>query len=134
MSIELPDLTSLSPATMLGVLTLLVVLAGRLRRLGRHMSRMLPGRRYRDPQRFFSSAQRHELARRAGGRCEHKPLLWHRCDRTGRHADHVIPWSKGGPTTLDNGQWLCARHNLRKSDTMPSPLYRWRLTRRREHY
>ena len=31
-------------------------------------------------------------------------------------ADHVIPWSKGGPTTIENGQMLCKRHNLEKSD------------------
>lgn len=32
------------------------------------------------------------------------------------HADHKIPWSKGGHTTLDNGQMLCREHNLEKSD------------------
>ena len=31
-------------------------------------------------------------------------------------ADHIIPWSKGGKTTLDNCQLLCARHNLIKND------------------
>lgn len=31
-------------------------------------------------------------------------------------ADHIIPWSKGGPTTIENGQMLCKRHNLEKSD------------------
>ena len=33
------------------------------------------------------------------------------------HADHKIPWSKGGHTTLDNGQMLCREHNLEKSNT-----------------
>jgi hypothetical protein len=32
------------------------------------------------------------------------------------HADHKTPWSKGGHTTLDNGQMLCRDHNLTKSD------------------
>ena len=32
------------------------------------------------------------------------------------HADHKIPWCKGGHTTLDNGQMLCREHNLEKSD------------------
>lgn len=32
------------------------------------------------------------------------------------HADHITLWSKGGHTTLDNGQMLCREHNLRKSD------------------
>lgn len=30
------------------------------------------------------------------------------------HADHKIPWSKGGHTTLENGQMLCREHNLAK--------------------
>jgi HNH endonuclease len=30
--------------------------------------------------------------------------------------DHIIPWSKGGASTLDNVQLLCRRCNLAKSD------------------
>ena len=32
------------------------------------------------------------------------------------HIDHVIPWSKGGTTTLDNLQTLCSACNVGKSD------------------
>lgn len=32
------------------------------------------------------------------------------------HADHKIPWSKGGHTTLENGQMLCREHNLAKGN------------------
>lgn len=31
------------------------------------------------------------------------------------HADHITPWSKGGKTTADNCQMLCADDNRRKS-------------------
>jgi len=32
------------------------------------------------------------------------------------HIDHILPWSKGGETTLENLQTLCSRCNLGKSD------------------
>ncbi|MCD8366542.1 MAG: HNH endonuclease [Clostridiales bacterium] len=45
------------------------------------------------------------------------------CPRCGKHfeieemqADHIIPWSKGGKTTADNCQMLCADCNRRKSN------------------
>lgn len=34
------------------------------------------------------------------------------------HIDHVIPWSKGGETTLENLQTLCSKCNLGKSDSL----------------
>ena len=36
------------------------------------------------------------------------------------HVDHVRPWSRGGATTLDNLQTLCAACNLGKSDVVLS--------------
>ncbi|MBI4055567.1 MAG: HNH endonuclease [Elusimicrobia bacterium] len=32
------------------------------------------------------------------------------------HADHVVPWSKGGETILDNLRTLCLKCNIGKSD------------------
>ena len=36
--------------------------------------------------------------------------------------DHVIPWSKGGETVVDNLQTLCSRCNLGKSDILSDIL------------
>lgn len=91
-------------------------------------------RRWRDPIRLFSWPQKQQLIRQANGRCEHKPPLWLRCPAPGTEADHIHPWSRGGATELWNGQLLCRRHNRRKSNHVPSPLYRWRLARRRKKY
>ena len=33
------------------------------------------------------------------------------------HIDHIVPWSKGGGTTLENLQTLCSKCNIGKSDT-----------------
>lgn len=32
------------------------------------------------------------------------------------HVDHIVPWSKGGETTLENLQTLCSKCNLGKSN------------------
>jgi len=32
------------------------------------------------------------------------------------HFDHIIPWSKGGETLLENLQILCSKHNLAKGN------------------
>ncbi len=37
-------------------------------------------------------------------------------------ADHKIPKDKGGPPTLDNGQTLCAEHNLLKKNYSQTAL------------
>lgn len=34
------------------------------------------------------------------------------------HVDHIIPWSKGGETILENLQTLCSRCNIGKSDSL----------------
>ena len=60
--------------------------------------------------RSFTGAERTALYVAADGRCQ-------RCGvelTAGWHADHIEPWSKGGPTDVINGQALCATCNKRK--------------------
>jgi 5-methylcytosine-specific restriction endonuclease McrA len=80
----------------------------------------------RDRQRLYTAQQKAILVRQARGRCEHTWLVL-RCWRTDRlEADHVWPWSLGGRTSIRNGQILCKRHNARKSNRVPGPVYVWR--------
>ena len=88
----------------------------------------------RDKRRAFTPADRSTLLSRAGGRCEHVAWWGHRCRADAEHADHVWPHSRGGPTVLSNGAALCAWHNLRKSDRVPSRFYVARIERSRQGY
>lgn len=74
-----------------------------------------------DADRLFSSIQRVQLWKKQGGKCSltgkvipkeeiQNHDLW--------HADHIIPYSKGGQTTLENGQLVCKRANLSKGSKM----------------
>lgn len=68
-------------------------------------------------RRRFNRSERVALYVKANGRCEH-------CDTElppGWHADHVIPYSQGGPTDVANGAALCPTCNLKKGTTMPLP-------------
>lgn len=67
----------------------------------------------KDDKRDFDEAQRIVIYRRDGGKCK---LCGVDCKWGEWHADHVIPWSKGGKTSVDNGQVLCPECNLSKSD------------------
>jgi hypothetical protein len=81
-----------------------------------------------DPVRFFSDDDRETIFTRAGGRCQWPgcgvPVHYEwQCPLGGcdfdYQADHKHPHSKGGRTVLTNGQCLCRRHNLVKSDDVP---------------
>jgi hypothetical protein len=93
------------------------------------------GRPRRDPQRLFVGADRATLLARAGRRCEHHSWLSGRCPTsTGLQADHVHPHSRGGATSIANGQVLCGPHNSRKTNRIPWTWELRRLARRREGY
>lgn len=89
----------------------------------------------RDPQRRFSGADRAAIMARAGGRCEFHGLIGGRCSATDRlQADHIHPHSRGGSTTVGNGQVLCARHNREKSARIPFEWELRRIAKRRAAY
>jgi superfamily II DNA or RNA helicase len=65
-------------------------------------------------KRCYSNSEKSFLYRLAKGKCQlcqcDLPRFW--------HADHVIPYSKGGITALSNAQALCPTCNLKKSNKM----------------
>lgn len=81
-------------------------------------------------RRFHTRYQRIALALRDRGcsteGCDWPPAM---C-----HAHHDIPWSKDGPTTVDQGRLLCPRHHRMAHDpgfrASPSPHGKLRFTRR----
>ena len=78
--------------------------------------------------RQFSEAQRGQMYEKQKGFCANsagnaKGLRGVKCQNEGvklpieqMHADHIMPWSKGGKTELNNCQMLCAACNLAKSN------------------
>lgn len=71
-----------------------------------------------DPQRNFTKDIKDELYRRSP-RCAHVSDDGTRCAESSYNkleVDHIIPWSKGGRTKLDNAQLLCKSHNTSKGN------------------
>lgn len=74
-----------------------------------------PAVRRKDNQRDFTYAQKLAVFRRDKGfcrvkiKCKGAKLTW-----DDWHCDHISPWSKGGLTTVKNGQAACSSCNLAK--------------------
>lgn len=72
-----------------------------------------------DGKRFFTTDDKDALYRK-NGRCAHvDPETGISCKENNYkklEVDHIIPWSRGGRTTLDNGQLLCKTHNASKGN------------------
>ena len=74
-----------------------------------------------DAIRDFTHEQRLAIYRKDHCRCQIKSHCnGERLGWSGWHADHIIPYSKGGTTTVDNGQVSCPECNLAKSNSTPS--------------
>ena len=56
--------------------------------------------------RSFTTAVRRAAWLEQGGKC-----AFPKCRRPPVDCHHIIWWSKGGPSTLDNAAWLCAFHH-----------------------
>ena len=66
--------------------------------------------------RTFSDSMKRTVYERQKGICANAKCQKH-FDISEMEADHIIPWSKGGHTTLDNCQMLCRHCNRTKSDS-----------------
>lgn len=66
----------------------------------------------KDPNRAFSTDERLVVWRRDDETCQNcgQEVLLEEM-----HADHIIPHSRGGATTVENGQTLCGACNLSKA-------------------
>ena len=65
-------------------------------------------------KRFFTKRQKRILKLTSGNICEKCG-----CMLSGNfHADHIKPFSKGGPTILNNAQALCAKCILKKGNLL----------------
>lgn len=70
-----------------------------------------------DPQREFTAEQRIAIYRRDNGICQLKIKCDDKkCEWDNWHTDHKKPWSKGGLTTVNNGQVACPECNLSKGN------------------
>lgn len=91
--------------------------------------------RGRDPQRRFTGSARQAVMSRAGYRCEHQYFYRWRCAETTQlEADHIHPHSRGGSTSVANGQVLCKRHNRLKGARIPFTWETLRLESLRHRY
>ena len=75
----------------------------------------VPDIEIKDDQRIFAHEQRLAIYRRDRGHCRLKiKCNGEKCDWDNWQADHITPWSKGGRTTVGNGQVACSMCNASK--------------------
>jgi hypothetical protein len=81
-----------------------------------------PNLQLKDDQRLFTHDQRMAIFRRDKGVCQVSlKCNGQECNWDMWEADHRMPWSKGGKTTVDNGQVACLECNAAKGgDSRPA--------------
>lgn len=73
----------------------------------------------KDPRRLFSESQRRVIWLRNDKRCQVRTECdGAECDWDNWHADHIVPHSRGGMTTTENGQVCCPACNLKKGASL----------------
>jgi len=83
----------------------------------RHLLEHFPSLSLKDNQREFAHIQQLTIFRRDKGicqlniKCNGAKLTW-----DDWHCDHIVPWSKGGKTTVENGQVSCPECNRSKNN------------------
>jgi hypothetical protein len=84
-----------------------------------HLLGSLPDLLLKDDQRIFTHDQRVAIYRRDDGVC--RVCLkcdGIKCEWDHWEADHIVPWSKGGKTTVANGQVACPACNASKNNVL----------------
>ena len=77
----------------------------------------MPDLKRLDGQRDFTHDQRIAIWRRDKGICQGKLQCdGVKCEWDEWEADHRTPWSRGGPTTMENGQVLCVECNRARNE------------------
>lgn len=77
----------------------------------------VPDLERKDNQRSFTHEQRLAIYRRDKGQCRIRlKCEGAKCEWDNWAADHVVPWARGGKTTVANGQVGCVPCNSAKSD------------------
>ena len=83
----------------------------------------VPNLPQKDARRSFDEAQRQIIYRRGNGICK---MCGAHCEWNHWEADHIIPWSRGGKTEIENGQVLCPDCNLKKAMRCNITCLPWR--------
>jgi hypothetical protein len=77
----------------------------------------IPNFEQKDDQRMFTHEQRMAIFRRDKSCCQVKiHCVGVKCDWDNWQADHIVAWSNGGKTTVENGQVACPACNASKSN------------------
>lgn len=87
--------------------------------LCRKLFEAIPDIEPKDNQRMFTHEQRLAIFRRDNGMCRLKIHCdGKKCEWDNWQADHIVPWSRGGKTTVQNGQVACSECNASKSNNI----------------